>query len=271
MVTDSKIFQALLKEAEFTKEMLGAGATQIRRANYASKGMYFQAFTSLSTGLERIGKLCLMLDYFLDHRRFPDVAYMKREIGHQISLIHERTEKIIEKRQLNLKYPKQPSSTIHAAIINELSNFAQGDRYSNIDLLVGNSRQSDPIATWFQKVDKPIYESYVSDKRKESISSNAQIISKMLGESSVVLHTSESGDTMTSLFESSARTGVIEAVSPWRQLFMLQIIRYWVEVLMELRDRIHLQHAEVPYFGEVLGIFYNDDSYFKTRKTWVSP
>jgi hypothetical protein len=34
-------FKALLKEAQFTKEMLGAGATQIRNANYASKGVYF--------------------------------------------------------------------------------------------------------------------------------------------------------------------------------------------------------------------------------------
>lgn len=51
----SESFKALLKEAQFTKEMLGSGATQIRNACYASKGVYFHAFTSLSTGLERIG------------------------------------------------------------------------------------------------------------------------------------------------------------------------------------------------------------------------
>jgi hypothetical protein len=55
----NEAFKALLKEARFTKEMLGSGATQIRKANYATKGVYFQAFTNLSTGLERIGKLCL--------------------------------------------------------------------------------------------------------------------------------------------------------------------------------------------------------------------
>jgi hypothetical protein len=49
------IFRALLREAEFTKQMLASGATQIRAANYATKGIYFQAFTSLSTGIERIG------------------------------------------------------------------------------------------------------------------------------------------------------------------------------------------------------------------------
>jgi hypothetical protein len=66
-------FQALLKEAQFTKEMLGTGATQIRNANYATRGVYFQAFTSLSTGLERLGKLCILLDYFIEHGKFPDI------------------------------------------------------------------------------------------------------------------------------------------------------------------------------------------------------
>ncbi len=51
----SESFIALLKEAHFTKEMLGSGATQIRNANYATKGIYFQAFTSLSTGPSESG------------------------------------------------------------------------------------------------------------------------------------------------------------------------------------------------------------------------
>jgi len=37
-------FKSLLKEAQFTKEMLGSGETQIRKANYAKKGAYFQSF-----------------------------------------------------------------------------------------------------------------------------------------------------------------------------------------------------------------------------------
>jgi hypothetical protein len=85
-------FEALIKEAQFTKEMLASGATEIRRANYASRGVYFQAFTSLSTGIERIGKLCLMLDHALENSgRFPDLAYMQREICHKISLIYEKS------------------------------------------------------------------------------------------------------------------------------------------------------------------------------------
>ena len=41
-------FRALVEEATFTKEMLASGVTQIRNANYARKGAYFQSFTRLS-------------------------------------------------------------------------------------------------------------------------------------------------------------------------------------------------------------------------------
>ena len=67
-INDSNtIRNAFLNEAHFTREMLGAGATQIRQANYSQKGIYAQAFTSLSTGLERIGKLCYLLDTYIEN------------------------------------------------------------------------------------------------------------------------------------------------------------------------------------------------------------
>ena len=58
-------FQAFLNEAVFTKEIISSLVTQIRKADYAQKGFYFQSFTSLATGLERIGKLCLLLNYYI--------------------------------------------------------------------------------------------------------------------------------------------------------------------------------------------------------------
>lgn len=85
----SDTFKALNMEAQFAKEMLGSGATQIRSANYTTKGTYFQAFTNLSIGLERIGKLCLMIDhYIVTAGKFPDSAYMKNKFGHDIGLIY---------------------------------------------------------------------------------------------------------------------------------------------------------------------------------------
>ncbi len=162
----SQTFHALLKEAQFTKEMLATGATQIRLATYASKGVYFQAFTSLSTGLERAGKLSIMVDYYADHGKFPDSKYMRNEIGHKLIDIHQRLIAIVSKRGLSREYLTELSDPIHKAILTVLSNFAVGDRYSNINILVNDPHQSDPMAQWFETVDMPLFESKLSARKK---------------------------------------------------------------------------------------------------------
>ena len=266
----NETFKALLKEAEFTKEMLGSGATQIRNAHYASKGIYFQAFTSLSTGLERIGKLCLMLDHYVEHDgKFPEFEYMKRELCHDISGIYEKSAPLIVKYSISMRSLRNLDDPIHRAIVSILSDFAQGDRYSNINLLVGGRRQSDPIASWFIQVDRPLFETRVTQKKKDTIQNNADAIASMLNPYARVLHTSEIGEETTSVEEASGMTGIYRAVAPYRQLYVVQIIRYWAELLSGLQDKaMALGREDIPFFNEIFRAFYNDDSYIRTRKAW---
>jgi hypothetical protein len=263
-------FTALLREAQFTKEMLGNGATQIREANYASKGVYFQAFTSLSTGLERIGKLCLMLDHFIETRgTFPTLREMKRQIGHKLELLYTRSEEVRRRRSINLRFTKDLSAPVHQAIMRVLHDFAEGDRYSNIDILVGGNSSADPVARWYREVDMPLYEARVSQRKKDEIAQNARMADAIMGAFSSVLHTSETGDEITDFEDGSRRTGVWKAVAPHRQLAVLQVIRYWTELIGQLEHAAHgIPGEHIPYFGEVFALFYNDDSYLKTRKTW---
>jgi hypothetical protein len=266
----NETFKTLLREAEFTKDMLGSGATQIRAANYATKGVYFQAFTSLSTGLERIGKLCLMLDHYIDHRgSFPDLNYMKSEIGHKLLLIYERSKAVVTKRSISLRFAQDLSDPVHQSILKVLSDFAEGDRYSNINLLVGSHRKSDPIASWFKQVDEPLYKTRVTHRKKDRIRCSAAAAAAMMGSHSTVLHTSETGSEITDLEEASRRTGMQDAVAPYRQLYVLQVIRYWVEFLSSLQNpAMHLGKSEIPFFDEVFAPFSNSDSLFRGRKTW---
>src|SRR6185369_1213082 len=260
-------FQALLKEALFTKEMLGTGATQIRRANYATRGVYFQAFTSLYTGLERIGKLSLMLDYRIDHGKFPDITHLKKEIGHDIVLIYDKSTQVIARRALTMEFLSNLNDPIHYAILTILSEFGKGDRYSNIDLLVGAKRQSDPIAAWHDQVDQPLFEHSVSTRKKAMIRQRAGAVAALLGPFSTVLHTSESGETINDLEDGSFRTGMFQAVAPLRQLYVLQVIRYFTELLVSLHDLMR-SDEDIPSFSEVFALFYNSDRYLRTRKTW---
>jgi len=266
----SEIFEALSKEAQFTREMLGSGATQIRAANYASKGVYFQAFTSLSTGLERIGKLCLMLDHYIDHAgRFPDSNYLKDEICHKILMIYKKAASVISNRSISMTFLQDLDSPIHQGILSVLSEFAQGDRYSNINLLVGGKRQSDPVTSWFRQVDKPLYDARVALKKKETIRRNATAVAEILGPYAMVRHTSEEGSDITEIEDASYRTGVYEAVAPYRQLYVIQVIRWWVEALCSLQKvAMNTGGDDIPYFSELFALFYNDDAYIRMRKTW---
>lgn len=265
----SDAFKALSNEAKFTREVLGSGVTQIRKANYANQGMYFQAFSSISTGLERIGKLCLMVDYYICNREFPDFKYMKNQIGHDLEGIYKKSRDVVISRNIDFEYLDKIDGLFHNSILNILSKFAIGDRYSNINLLVGARSQSDPIASWYSEVDEPIYRHIVNKTRKSKIERNAKIISSALSEVMHVLHVSELGKPITSIEEASIKTGMFEAVSPYRQLFVLQIIRYWVELLNSLQYiAMSINGDDIPYFSEIFSIFNNSDQYLRTRRNF---
>ena len=263
-------FKALNKEAQFTNEILSAGATQIRKANYATKGIYFQSFTSLSTGLERIGKLCVMVDYCMDHGgKFPDIDLLKKDIGHHILKLYKKSKEIATQRSIKFSFLTDLEGSLHQAILRVLSDFARGDRYSNIDILVNSERAGDPIEAWHKTVDLPIFDKHVSDERKRAIHSNAEAMSKLIGSNTMVLHVSEENNEITTVDEASYRTGLFEATAPYRQLYVVQVIRYWAELLIELSYRaMGSGNQDVPHFGEIFGHFRNDDRYVRTRKTW---
>lgn len=266
----SKHYVALTREALFTKEMLGLGATEIRKANYAAKGVYFQAFTGLATGLERLGKLCLLIDYYVAHNgSFPDETYLKRQIGHDIVLISRQLALIRERRKLSGRFLYELSDPVHEAILLTLSHFAKGDRYSNIDLLVGSTRQSDPILEWNRSVDKPLFAAHVSEKAKQRIRKDAQLVHELMDGHAFVMHVSETGELIDDIALASELTGVFESVAPLRQLFVLQLIRQWVDTLCSLQHiAMSSEQNDIPYFSEILAGFRAEDSFMKTRKTW---
>jgi hypothetical protein len=149
----NKTFHVIADEAKFTKDMLASGVTQLGKANYGQKGIYFQAFTSLTTGLERIGKLCLILDYYiLNNGKFPEQKYLKYQVGHDLEILFQKSNSIILSHDISFRFSTDLNDDIHLKIMSILSKFAKGDRYSNIDFLVKSKYQSDPI------VDTPNFE-----------------------------------------------------------------------------------------------------------------
>jgi hypothetical protein len=264
-----KTFWTLLSEGHFTFEILASGVTQLGKVNYAKKGIYFTSFISLTTGLERIGKLCLILDFCIKNEgTFPDEYFLKKEIGHDLEKLYKKSQEIIVKQNFKLSHLQVLDNQIHKDILSILSRFARGDRYSNINYLVKSNSQSDPIKEWNLKVDQVIFENRISQKKKDEIAINAKLAGQLLGGYSMVRFRSETEEELNDIEKSSFATGVTQAVSKYRQLYVLHIIRYWVDFLRVLQNKAHRQNIEIPHFSEIFAIFNNNDSYFLTRKTF---
>lgn|SRR5574343_27142 len=263
-------YKALVTEANFTSDLLESGVTAIGKANYASRGKYFEAFNSLSIGLERIGKLCLLLDYYIENNgKFPADKTI-RSFGHDLMKIYQKSFSVVSKHNLKLSYTQDLSDPIHQSIINILSNFAKGDRYSNINLLTEDGNPSDPIKNWFEKVDCALYEKRVSPKKKISIQFNANLFGECMKDLGMVYHLSETGEVIDDLTKSSFRTGMTEAITKYRILYVAQIVRYWVEILRGLQYKAFQfsREQQIPWMNESFTIFNNNDAYLLTRKSF---
>ena len=84
----------------------------------------------------------------------------------------------------------------------------------------------------------------------------------------MIAHTGEDGAEINEAYEGSFRTGLNDAVASYRQLYVFHIIRFFAESLQEIESIARRKHFfEIPSFNEIFRVFYNDDSYFKNRKT----
>ena len=263
-------FDALLNEAHFTRNILGAGVTQIRKANYAQKGMYFQSFSSLSIGLERISKLCIVLDYYTQHNGvFPTNEYIKKEIGHDLIKLYIKSIDIINTYQIPIPDAYRIDFPICLNILTILSQFAKGDRYANLNFLTGIDSQNDPIANWWREIDGILFYVKVSPAKRKRIEHNANIAHNLFNDISHIRHTNEDGTKIDSVGLGSFLTGMNEAIGKYRQLYVLYIIRYWAYLLKQLQHAaMRVGRNEIPWFNEIFSLFLNSDSYLKTRKTF---
>lgn len=270
-------FLAFFKEAQFTKDLLAVGVTQLYKANYAVQGLYYQSFSCLSVGLERMEKLCLILDYYIENGGELPPEKEVRGNGHRLASLFDKCRQIAKKQNISFHFVFEYDD-IHRAVLQVLDDFADSPgRYANLNLLTKSAdgeekekkREKDCARKWCETVDTALYEKRVCERRKARIHRNARIIGREMAAFTEALFFTEDGKTLTDLTEASARTGIWQAVAPYRQLYVLQIARYLTELIEALGYLgISLGRMEIPLFSEIFGLFYNEDSYFLGRKTW---
>ena len=125
----SKEERLLLIEGSLTAFSLAEGLDCLRKANVYEKGLYYQAFFSLSIGIERLLKLIIIYDYRVKNNgKFPENKEIKTK-GHDL---HE---------MFNIVVPSILENNIYNSTISFLSDFAKTTRYYNLDVLTGKEIQ----------------------------------------------------------------------------------------------------------------------------------
>lgn len=152
-------YQRFINEVEFSRQLIGIGLTSLRKANFSNQGVYYQALSSLSLGLERLMKLCLILDDFNKDGVYTSQNKLKK-YGHDLltlfQLIHTRDNKEILLKDYHLK------------ALELLTTFAKSSRYSNIDFITSDA-DTDPIKEWHNEIDKKIFNDVLTEKQRGRI------------------------------------------------------------------------------------------------------
>lgn len=257
-------YHKLYDELNFTRELLGLGLTNIRKANFQNKGIYLQAFSNLSLGLERMMKVCCILQYYSTHKKFPNSKEIKK-YGHDL-------EKLFS--YISSLYPIENKLTdIHYKILSHLSEFASGSgtRYSNINF-IGNNEDNDPIYNWHKEIDIFIYEHMLTARQKKSILDKIQYQQSIYRRivPAFVFFVSEENkeildtDNLTEIFYK------ISSISGYRVLLIIEILEYIFNIL----EHINNKNSHTDYFLLDLGrlfatFFYGSNTEKRTRKDFT--
>jgi hypothetical protein len=80
--------------------------------------------------------------------------------------------------------------------------------------------------------------------------------------------TREDGQSIDSAEAMFTEGPKVELLQKWGQFYCVRLVRYFSEVLSELGREASGKSEDVPYFSDFFRVFYNDDPYIKTVKTW---
>ncbi|MFU2048195.1 hypothetical protein ACLSZ7_00350 [Avibacterium gallinarum] len=250
-------------ELEFVRGLLGTGLTDIRKADIQRKHFYFTAFSSLSIGLERMMKLCLILEYHIRNGDFPTQNEI-RNYGHNLIDLFNKIESIY------YKYDNEENKLeeIHYRIIKELDGFAQGKgtRYSNINYITSEI-YNNPIKNWVENIDNYIWDKYISNKRKDILKIRSDACSIVM-QPCITLFISEKDELIEDYNELYTQIFNTQEISGYRVLLLIQIIEYLYQFLNSINKKLDREY-HLDDLGRVFGVItYGSDSEKRRRKNF---
>lgn len=242
----------LLMEGSLTLATLTEGLDCLRKANIYQKGLYYQAFFSLSTGIERLLKLIIIYKYRIENNGiFPENNDLK-EKGHNLY------------EMFKIVSPKLLEDNIYNLVINFLNNFAKSTRYYNLDILTGReTKLLNPLEEW-KNIEDYILKEYNVKSKEENQDKNLLI--NYMNEISSILYLDMRGNQINDFNDIINESEMRDTIQGYNVLVVYKIIKSLVYILSELETRNNLFPCLREYFSYFRGNF--TDSEIRRKKSW---
>ena len=236
----------LANEAALTASLLGNGLNSLRRADMYNKGLYYQAFFSLSIGIERLLKIIVVGRYRCEHDgEFPANINL-RKFGHDLLKLCEYVE---------IKFDMD---SVHLHILSFLNEFAKKNRYYNIDSMLDMSIHCiDPLKEW-----DFIAETIVQLSNKKKSIQNREVLSNMLDSVADIHFYDLRGNEITSSSQILDELEVREVTQSYSVQYVFQIITKLIEQIRKLERKKYL----MPVLSEFFPLYHSYWRPFEIRR-----
>lgn len=236
----------LANEAALTSSLLGNGLNALRRADLYNKGLYYQAFFSLSIGIERLLKIIVISQYRVNHNEAFPTDINPRKFGHDLVKLCEYT---------GIKFE---SNSLHIKLITFLNDFARKSRYYNIDSMMNTSEKyNDPLYDWYL-ISCDIYNS----SKKKNIIQNKRDLANIIDSFSLISFYNFQGNEITNAIELLEEFESRNIIQSYSVQFMFEIIN---KLVNEIR-RLEHQKYMMPLLSEFFPMYNNYWKPYEIRK-----
>jgi hypothetical protein len=253
---DPKV-QAMFREVGICSQMIGAGLTNIRKADFVTHWKFGSAFFELTIGVERFCKLIIVRRYQrLNNGAFPDNSYVRR-FSHSIEDLIREVTKECDSECIG-------KNDIVDQIIIFLSEFAKESRYYNLDSLTKNlPKEKDPLRIW-KSIQNAILK--LHDKKREYSPGEKKIIGA-LDEIAIFRYRDLDGTGINNAVDFYEVGKAVDLIQSYSVYYIYLLIKDIVSVMQTEND---LYYA-MPVMTEFFPYFYDgalEKKHILKKKRW---
>ncbi len=271
-----KKYILLQQEGFLTRFSLLQGLHSLRKGNLGdnSKGHFYLGFTNLAIGFERIMKMILLINHMRLNQLTPLTDDELRDnYGHKIKKLYSHCSELAV--ELGIPFTNYlEENEIEKEIIHFLHEFALSARFYNLSMLSNSARTDDPLNEWYT-IQTKIFNSDVSQKKKNKILQEGAFFNDLMGSSMVTFATGLDQQLLSNM-DTFIIPNVLEASAPYLVWRIIKILNPFYDLISKVTDEAqNVNHqtcpevACVPYMTEFFDFLKFERSWVLRKRAWV--